>query len=66
MTVTDHAAALFFRAVARDRHPTPGCTASQTLRGYEKCFSLEASPARARRGDADGCGTRFGRLRDWC
>ena len=39
MTGTDHAAAVFFRAVARDRHPTPGCTASQTLRGYEKCFS---------------------------
>ena len=39
MTVTDHAAALFFRAVARDRHPTPACTASRTLRAYEKCFS---------------------------
>ena len=38
MTVTDHAAALFFRAVARDRHPTPACTASRTLRAYEKCF----------------------------
>jgi hypothetical protein len=44
MTVTDHAAALFFRAVARDRHPTPGCTASRTLRGYEKCFSSAKSP----------------------
>ena len=42
MTVTDHAAAVFFRAVARDRHPTPGCTASRTLRGYEKCFSQHA------------------------
>ena len=39
MTVTDHAAALFFRAVARDRHPTPACTASRTLRAYEKCFT---------------------------
>ena len=42
MTVTDHASALFFRAVARDRHPTPGCTASRTLRSYEKCFSQHA------------------------
>ena len=39
MTVSDDADAVFFRAVARDRHPTPGCTASRTLRGYEKCFS---------------------------
>ena len=36
MTVTDNAAALFFRAVARDRHPTPACTASAMLRGYER------------------------------
>jgi hypothetical protein len=27
---------VFFRAVARDRHPTPACTASHTLRDYEK------------------------------
>jgi hypothetical protein len=30
MTVTDSAAALFFRAVARDRHPTHACTASSS------------------------------------
>jgi len=35
MTGTDPAAALFFRAVARDRHPTPACPASRTLRAYE-------------------------------
>ena len=33
---TDDAAALFFRAVARDRHPTPACPASCTRRGHEK------------------------------
>ena len=38
MTVSDDADALFFRAVARDRHPTPACTASRTLRGWEKRF----------------------------
>ena len=36
MTRTDNAAALFFRAVARDRHPTPACAASRTRHGYEK------------------------------
>ena len=36
MAVTDHAAALFFRAVDRDRHPTPACTASRRRRGNEK------------------------------
>jgi len=35
MAVTDHAAALFFRAVARDRHPTAAGTAFRTLRGNE-------------------------------
>src|SRR6187397_1963303 len=33
MTKTDNAAVLFFRAVARDRHPTPACTACRTLSG---------------------------------
>jgi len=41
MTVTDNAAALFFRAVARDRHPTPACAASRMLRGYEKRSSAD-------------------------
>jgi hypothetical protein len=35
MTETDNAAVLFFRAVARDRHPTPACTACRTLSGNE-------------------------------
>ena len=38
MTVTDDAAALFFRAVARDRHLTHACTACRTLRGYESAL----------------------------
>ncbi len=36
MTVSDDADAVFFRAVARDRHPTPACPASRTLLSYEK------------------------------
>jgi hypothetical protein len=43
--VTYIAAAFFFRAVARARHPTPACTASRWLRGYEK----GAGPAAERR-----------------
>ena len=38
MTVSDDADAVFFRAVARDRHPTPACPASRTLRGCEKRY----------------------------
>jgi hypothetical protein len=33
MRVTDDAAALFFRALARDRHPTHARQAYRTLRG---------------------------------
>ena len=38
MAVTDKAAAVFFRAVARDRHPTPACTAFRTLCDHENRF----------------------------
>ena len=37
--LSDDADAVFFRAVARDRHPTTACPASRTLRGYEERFS---------------------------
>ena len=40
MTVTDTAAALFFRAVARDRHSTHASTACRTLRGHENDLAL--------------------------
>ena len=36
MILTADADALFFRAVARDRHSTAACAASHTLHGYEK------------------------------
>ena len=39
MTVSDDADAVFFRAVARDRHPTPACPASLLSRRYDAtCF----------------------------
>ena len=53
MTVTDNAAALFFRAVARDPHPTHAWTAHCTLRSYEECSNDSFDGCRPEA--ADGC-----------
>jgi hypothetical protein len=59
MTVTDHAAALSFRAVARDRHPTPACTAS--ARGYESALA-----GRLRAGRWGACRAPIAHPRPYC
>ena len=40
MALSDDADAVFFRAVARDRHPTQACPASRTRRGMKSAWQV--------------------------
>ena len=57
MILSDDADAVFFRAVARDRHPTPACTASRTHRGYESALKV-ATARRSRNRPQERCAIR--------